>query len=150
MTAWTSDELRTIADAAELQIAPLGPDGKPRKPVPIWVIRRGDDLYARSYRGTDGSWFRHAQSARQGLIQAGGIGKEVTFADETDPAVNDQIDAAYRAKYSRYGGSYVEPMVSPGARAATVRLVPRLTGIRFCRDRQDIRGATSQPKPVRA
>jgi hypothetical protein len=150
MTAWTSDELRTIGDAAELQIAPLRPDRTPRKPVTIWVIRRGDDLYARSYRGTDGSWFRHAQSARQGLIQAGGIGKDVTFAAETDPAVNDQIDAAYRGKYRRYGGSYIEPMVSPRARAATVRLVPRLTSIRFCRDRQDIRSATSQPKPARA
>jgi hypothetical protein len=113
------------------------------------VVRHSDDLYVRSYRGTDGAWFRHAQSARQGLIQAGGIGKDVTFADETDPAVNDQIDAAYRDKYRRIGVSYVGSMVSPGARAATVRLVPRLTIIRFCRDRQDIHSATSQLKPAR-
>jgi hypothetical protein len=91
----------------------------------IWVVRDGDDLYVRSYRGTDGAWFRHALARREGRIQAGGIGKDVTFADETDPAVNDQIDAAYRDKYRRIGASYVEPMVSPGARATTLRLVPR-------------------------
>jgi hypothetical protein len=126
MTAWTSDELSTIGNAAELQIAPLRPDGTPRDPVTIWVVRHGDNLYVRSYRGTGGSWFRDARARRQGRIQAGGIGKDVTFADETDPAVNDQIDTAYRGKYRRYGGTYVEPMVSPAARAATLRLVPRL------------------------
>ena len=125
MSAWTSDELGTIGDAAELEIAPLRRDGTPGKPVTIWVVRHGDGLYVRSYRGTEGSWFRHALARREGRIQAGGIGKDVAFADETDPAVNDQIDDAYRGKYRRYGGSYVEPMVSPGARAATLRLLPR-------------------------
>jgi hypothetical protein len=124
MTTWTSDELAAIASAAELQIAPLRPDGTPRDPVTIWVVRTGDDLYVRSYRGTGGSWFRQAQARRQGRIQAGGITKDVTFADETGPAVNDQIDAAYRSKYRSYGGTYVEPMVSPTARATTLRLVP--------------------------
>jgi hypothetical protein len=28
-------------------------------------------------------------------------------------------------KYARYGRSYVEPMVSPNAAAATLRLIPR-------------------------
>jgi hypothetical protein len=31
---------------------------------------------------------------------------------------------SYRSKYQRYGGTYVEPMVSPAARATTLRLVP--------------------------
>jgi hypothetical protein len=93
------------------------PDGTPRKPVTIWVVRHGDDLYVRSYRGTDGAWFRHAQSARQGLIQAGGIGKDVTFADETDPALNDQIDAAYRDKY--------EPPSCQLSAADACRMAPR-------------------------
>ena len=80
--------------------------------------------YVRSYRGTGGASFRDAQARSQGRIQADGIGKAVTFAGETDPARNDQIDAAYRSKYRNYGGTYVEPMVSSAARAATLRLVP--------------------------
>jgi hypothetical protein len=53
MAAWTSDELARIGTADELQIAPLRDDGTPRTPVPIWVVRDGDDLYIRSYRGSE-------------------------------------------------------------------------------------------------
>jgi hypothetical protein len=44
--------------------------------------------------------------------------------EETGPSINDQIDAAYHVKYRRYP-SYVPPMVSPEARASTLKLVPR-------------------------
>jgi hypothetical protein len=125
MTAWTSDELAAIAAADELEVAPLRPDGTPRKPVTIWVVRDGDDLYVRSYRGRDSGWFRGTQASHEGRIRAGGVDKDVTFVDEADPGVNDQIDAAYRAKYRRFGASYVDPMVADGARAATLKLAPR-------------------------
>jgi hypothetical protein len=39
--------------------------------------------------------------------------------------MNDEIDAAYRAKYHRYAESIVSTIVSPEARAATLKLVPR-------------------------
>ena len=126
MTAWTSDELNTIGTADELEIAPVRRDGTLRTPVTIWVIRHGDDLYVRSYRGSGGSWFRAAQVRHEGRIRAGGVEKDVTFVEETDPGINDQIDAAYRTKYRRHGARYVNPMVSPEARAATIKLVPRL------------------------
>ncbi len=42
---------------------------------------------------------------------------------ETDDA-SDELDAAYRTKYRRYAGSIVDSIVSPEARAATLRLVP--------------------------
>ena len=32
MSAWTSDELKTIGDAEEVRIAPLRPDGTLRNP----------------------------------------------------------------------------------------------------------------------
>ncbi len=38
---------------------------------------------------------------------------------------HDTIDQAYRAKYTRFGSAYVDPMVSAAARAATLRLVAR-------------------------
>ncbi|MGP3960997.1 DUF2255 family protein [Nonomuraea sp. 3N208] len=53
MTTWTSNELTRIAEADELEMAPLRHDGTLRKPVPIWVVRDGDDLYVRSYRSAD-------------------------------------------------------------------------------------------------
>jgi hypothetical protein len=61
----------------------------------------------------------------EGVIHAGGISKEVTFEEDITPGIDDQIDAAYRAKYRRSGAGYVNAMVAPAARAATIKLVPR-------------------------
>lgn len=124
MTAWTPAELAGIANADELRIASRRTDGTLRMPVIIWVVRDGDDLYVRSYKGREGSWFRGARQHRQGHIRAGGVDKDVTFTEESDTAINDRIDAAYRAKYGRYGATYLDPMVAGAARAATLRLVP--------------------------
>ena len=124
MSAWTSDELKKIGTAEELQIASLRTDGTLRQPVIIWVVRVGDDLYVRSVNGRTSGWFRGVQTRHAGHIRAGGVAKEVTFVDENDPAINDLIDAAYLAKYRRYP-QYVAPMVTPTVRAATIKLVPR-------------------------
>jgi len=114
MTVWTSDELDTIGNAEELRLATQRADGTLRNPVTIWVVRHGDDLYIRSYRGPDGSWFRHTRQRRDGHIQARGVDKDVTFTD-ADHDLNDQIDVAYSAKYHRYSASYVDPMINPQA-----------------------------------
>lgn len=124
MRTWTSDELTGIGDAQELEITTFRKDGTPRASVPIWVVRVGDDLYVRSWRGREGAWFRAALGRREGRIRAGGVEKDVTFVEERDPAINDQIDAVYREKYRR-SAAYVPPMVSPDARATTLKLVPR-------------------------
>jgi hypothetical protein len=124
MTAWTSDELDRIGRADELRIATLRPDGTLRRPVTIWVVRVGDDLYVRSAYEHNAAWFRATQARREGRIAAGGVEKDVACAD-ADPAVADQIDAAYRSKYRRHGAQYVDSVVTPTARSLTVRLVPR-------------------------
>ena len=58
MTAWTSEELKKIGAAEELQIAFLRGDGTLRKLMTIWVVRLGDDLYVRSVNGRTSGWFR--------------------------------------------------------------------------------------------
>ena len=123
MTIWTSDELNKIGTAEELQLTSLRGDGTLRKPVTIWVVRHGDDLYVRSWRGRTSAWFRGSQDRHEGHIRAGGVDKDVVFAEVED--VNDELDAAYRAKYDRYDATYVDPMVGPEARAATIKLVTR-------------------------
>ena len=124
MTAWTSDELTKIGKAEELEIASLRADGTLGKPVTIWVVRVGDDLYVRSVNGRTSAWFRGTQVHHEGHIQAGGVDKDVTFVEEIDPGINDKIDAAYRTKYSRYPQD-VAPMVTSEVRATTLKLVPR-------------------------
>jgi hypothetical protein len=62
------------------------------------VVRVGDDLYVRSWKGHTGCWFRATQVRHEGHIQAGGVDKDVTFVVETDDDINDRIDAVYRTK----------------------------------------------------
>jgi hypothetical protein len=125
MTIWTSDELNKIGTAEELEIESLRHDGTLRKPVTIWIVRLGDDLYVRSVNGRTSAWFRGTQVRHEGHIRAGGIEKDVAFVEETNPDINEQIDAAYRTKYRRYAASIINTTVSPEARAATIKLVPR-------------------------
>ena len=123
MSTWTSDELSKIEAAEELDLASVRRDATLRNPVTMWVVRHGDDLYVRSVNGRGSSWFRGAQARHEAHIQAGGVDKDV-FLVETDD-VSDALDAAYRAKYRRYAESIVGSIVSPQARAATLKLVPR-------------------------
>lgn len=124
MTAWASDDLSKIGAAEELEIASLRRDGTLRHPVTIWVVRHGDDLYIRSVNGRTASWFRGTQVRHEGRIWAGGVEKDVTFVDAGHD-IADQLDAAYRAKYRRYAASIIGTVVSPQARSATLKLVPR-------------------------
>ena len=124
MNQWTSDELARLGAADELEIAPLRPDGTRRKPVTIWVVRVGDELYVRSYRGRSSAWFRGALASFAARVWAGGVEKDVALEVVDDAATQGQIDAAYRAKYGRYGAGYVDTMISAAVRAATLRLVP--------------------------
>lgn len=125
MTTWTSEELDKIEGAEELQIASFRHNGTLRKPVTIWVVRLGSDLYVRSWLGRTSAWFRGTQVRHEGQIRAGGVEKEVTFVEENDVDINDQIDTAYRTKYRHHNARYVDPMVAPEARSATIKLVPR-------------------------
>jgi hypothetical protein len=124
MTAWTTYELDKIDAADELEIASVRPDGTLRNPTTIWVVRLGDHLYVRSVNGRSSGWFRGTQVRHEGRIRAGGVEKDVALVD-ADPDVGDRIDAAYRSKYRRYAASVVGSVLTPEARAATLKLVPR-------------------------
>ncbi|GHO47032.1 DUF2255 family protein [Ktedonospora formicarum] len=125
MTNWTRNDLERIGAAEELQLATVKQDGTLRKPVTIWVVRAGDDLYVRAYRGRETAWFQQIQRRPEGRIEAGGVRKDVTLVDaSSDEALGNEIDAAYQSKYHRYSATYVRPMVAPQARATLLKLVP--------------------------
>lgn len=124
MTAWTSEDLSKIGAAEEVRITSLRRDGTLRNPVIVWVVQTGGDIFVRSVNGRDAAWFRGAQARHEGRIWASGVAKDVTFAEATEPDINDEIDAAYRIKYRRYPG--ITPiMVTPEVRSTTLKLVPR-------------------------
>lgn len=117
---WPTDEFGT---AAEIQISTRRADGTLRGFVPIWIVTVDNQLYVRSYRGAGGAWYRHAGAHPTGVIRAGGKQTDVIFAAAGDD-VREAVDAAYRAKYARYGDTYLQPMLTDQAAAATLRLNP--------------------------
>jgi hypothetical protein len=123
-STWTDQELDRIGGAEELQLASERTDGSLRPYVTMWVVRAGDDLYVRSAYGRDNPWYRRAKGSGVGRIRAGGLERDVTFADAT-PGAQTAIDHAYHAKYDRYGPKIVGTVTGHSADAVTIRLVPR-------------------------
>jgi hypothetical protein len=124
MTAWTDDELTRIGRAQELQVSSHRADGTLRPFVTIWTVRAGDDIYIRSAYGRDNGWFRRALASGTGRIRAGGVEKDVRF-EEQKVDVHAAVDAAYHAKYDRYGQAIVGTVTGPHAVGVTIRLVPQ-------------------------
>jgi hypothetical protein len=123
-TTWPSDELTRLGGADEINISTRRIDGSLRPFVPIWLVAVNDALYVRSYRGTGGAWYRHATIHPEGSIRTDGLQRDVTFTP-ADPATRDDIDAAYRTKYVRYGESYLTTMLSEQAVVSTLKLTLR-------------------------
>jgi hypothetical protein len=124
MGTWAADELDRIGAAEELKLASERTDGRLRKPVTVWVVRDGDNLYVRSAYGPGSKWFRGVDDRHEGHVSAGGVEKDVRFV-EPDDDVNDSIDDAYRTKYAHYDASFVDPMLKPEVRGTTLRLDAR-------------------------
>ena len=121
-STWTGDELDTIGAAAEIDIAPRRADGTLGRFTTIWIVRVGDDLYVRSYRGPRGSWYRAAQRTHEGRLRVNGNEHDIAFEDAPD-ASQAAVDSAYGTKYGR--SSSVDAMVTDDAATTTMRLVPR-------------------------
>jgi hypothetical protein len=124
MSTWTTDELDVLEAATELRISTRRANGTLRPAVPIWVVRAGDGIYIRSYRGPDGGWYRHATARGAARIQAGALTSEVTLTP-VGPTARAEIDQAYRAKYGTFGRAYVDPMTADPAAAITLQLTPQ-------------------------
>lgn len=131
MAKWPKDELRKIAAADDLHIAPFREDGVTYgTPTWIWSVAVDDALYVRGYNGQKSRWYQAAVKQKAGRILAAGVTKEVRFEpvdeagrDRVSDQVSERIDDAYREKY--HGSPYLEPMIGARARSATVKIMPR-------------------------
>ena len=125
MSTWKKEELRKIAEADDLHIAPFREDGVTYgTPTWIWSVAVNDALYVRGYSRQSSRWYQAAVRQKAGRIIAVGITREVAF-EPVDGPMNDLIDDAYRTKYR--GSPYLDPMISKRARSATVRIMPQVS-----------------------
>ena len=91
MSGWSERELLLIGAANEIIIAPERGDSTPRPAVPIWVVRVGDELYVRSYRGPSGGWYRRARVSGNGRIRIRlpVVGQPITAELADNPTAQD-------------------------------------------------------------
>jgi hypothetical protein len=123
---WTTDDLGRIGGATELQIASYRPDGTLRPYVTIWTVTTGGGVYVRSAYGAGNPWFRRALAGGRGRIRAGGVERDVEFVrPDAGDRVHGDVDAAYHAKYDRYGPAIVGSVTGDDAARTTLRLDPR-------------------------
>jgi hypothetical protein len=123
MPSWPEDELRRIAGADDLHVAPFREDGVTYgTPTWIWSVTVDGGLYVRAYNGQESRWYQAALRQKAGRITAAGMTREVAF-EPVEVLVDDRIDDAYRAKYG--GSPYLGAMISRRAHSATMRIVPR-------------------------
>ena len=127
MTAsWSPEQLQAIDGSDELQIATRRADGTLRQWVPIWVVRVDDQVYVRTWHRRTTGWFGRVLDAHRARVRVPGLEADVVVEDVgAGPGpLRSQVDAAYRAKYGRYGHGTVGQMVADEAVAATLRLSP--------------------------
>jgi hypothetical protein len=125
MSTWTDRELQTVDRVDELRISSARADGTVTRPVTIWAVHVGDQVYARSVHGRSARWFTSTRATGAGHVSIGGIEKDVTFTEVSDPTEQDAISLAYRVKYDRYAQAIVDSTLTADALAATIKAVPR-------------------------
>jgi hypothetical protein len=123
---WTPDELERLAAQDEIELASFRPDGSARSPVTMWMVTDEGDVYVRAVKGVDGPWYRHLRVTDRAHVTGAGVDRQVTVEDASqDLELGGRLDAAYRAKYSRYAAGIVRSVVTPAAKESTLRLLPQ-------------------------
>ncbi|WP_421879102.1 DUF2255 family protein [Marinoscillum sp.] len=114
------EEIEEIASKDDFHIAPYRADGETfGTPTWIWSVTVDGRLFVRAYNGVNSRWYQSAMQQKAGKIEAAGMVKKVSFAP-IEGAINEQIDQAYKDKYS--SSPYMNAMISDRAKAATVEV----------------------------
>ena len=121
MSTWDPTDLDTFGAASEIRIATVRADGTHRASLPIWVVRVGDALYVRSYRGAEGRWYRQVRAHPRAQISADDRTADVRPVPGDDD-LRVAVDRAYQAKYGSSG--FGAAMTTNDAAATTLRLDP--------------------------
>jgi hypothetical protein len=123
MSEWTPEELHAISEVEEIQLAPLQADGTPRRPVVMWVVTNGTDVFVRSVLGTSAGWYRHVTETGRARLTAGEVDREVGF-EPVNEVLNQAVTDAYKVKYAEQSIGDLLPMTEGPSIEATLKVVP--------------------------
>lgn len=122
MADWAEGDLEELAETDEVRISSQKRDGSWSNSVPIWVVRIGKSLYVRSGDGPKSLWFARAKASRTSTIASNGLDREVALQDSE--VRDEDLNEAYRRKYTISGAEWIEHVTSPLAASTTQELIP--------------------------
>jgi len=125
-STWSREQLQRLGASDELEIAVRRADGTLRRWVPIWVVCVDEHVFVRTWHRRSNGWFGDVLRSQRARIRVADVRADVTVTDvsENSTDLRAGIDNAYLSKYSHYGHTTVDRMVSDAASAATLWLIP--------------------------
>ena len=120
MANFDADMLREIRDVRELRIR----TGKhPKTAVVIWVVVADEEVFARSWLGGRGRWYRDLAAGGPATLEFAGRRLEVQASPASDDTSIARASAEFLRKYQP--SSHAREMVRSEILSTTLRLEPR-------------------------
>jgi hypothetical protein len=125
-STWSPEQLQRLGASDELEIAVRRADGTLRRLGADWVVCVGEHVFVQTWHRRSNGWFGDVLHSQRARIRVADVCADVTVTDVGEDATDLRagVDNAYRVKYSRYGPTTVDRMVSEAAAATTLRLIP--------------------------
>jgi hypothetical protein len=120
MMKFDADTLRALRDVQEPVIRT---EKHPKSSVVIWVVVADDDVFARSWRGTAGRWFKDLASGGAATLEFAGRRLAVQAIPASDAASIARTSREILRKYRH--SSHAQEMVRDEILPTTLRLEPR-------------------------
>jgi hypothetical protein len=111
--------LGVLRDADEVAIRT---SASPDRPVIIWIVVVGDEVFARSFRGAGAKWYTASIGDGRAALELNDRRWPVGVTPVMDPAVIAQVSQAYLEKYA--ASPYAKEMVRGEILPTTLRLDP--------------------------
>ncbi|HKW77812.1 MAG TPA: DUF2255 family protein [Candidatus Limnocylindria bacterium] len=118
--AFPKDVLGLLDRTKEVDVETHSAEGK-RHRVPIWIVVDGDDVFARSWRGSTARWYREL-TARDGVLVAGRQRIPVHAVGAVDRDSVRRTSDGYQKKYPKSDST--PSMLRSEILDTTIRLEP--------------------------
>jgi hypothetical protein len=114
-------DLAAMAAEQEVDIETRSPSGETHRTI-IWVVEQEGTVYARSYRGERGRWYREAVADPEVAIHVDGRRVPARALPAADPISVVACSAGLRVKYA--GDASLAAMLVDDVLPTTLKLVP--------------------------
>ncbi len=122
MARFDPETLAELDRELEVDVETIRADGRPKRTT-IWVVVDGDAVFARSWLGDRGHWYRHVQVRPEVTLHVAGRAVAARAVSATD---DDSVERTSRGLEKKYPHSMsTAAMVAPEIFHTTIRFDPR-------------------------